>query len=46
LLHALANKNPQNMQALTDCLADVPWRREQYGKEILQVLRKVEGDVS
>lgn len=43
LLHALANKNPQNMQALSDCLADVPWRREQYGEEILKVLRKVEG---
>jgi ribonuclease D len=43
LLHALANKNPQNMQSLTDCLADVPWRREQYGEEILKVLRKVEG---
>ena len=40
LLHVLAAKNPQNSQALTDCLADVPWRRERYGEEILTVLTK------
>jgi ribonuclease D len=42
LLHALANKNPLEMDSLAECLRDVPWRREQYGEEILQVLRKVE----
>jgi ribonuclease D len=40
LLHVLAAKNPQNSQALTDCLSDVPWRRERYGEEILEVLKK------
>lgn len=44
LLHTLANRNPQEMEALTECLQDVPWRREQYGEEILFVLRKVEGE--
>jgi ribonuclease D len=43
LLHALANKNPLEKDALAECLQDVPWRREQYGEEILKVLRKVEG---
>ncbi len=42
LLHALANKNPLEMDSLAECLRDVPWRREQYGEEILQVLKKVE----
>jgi ribonuclease D len=43
LLHALAARNPQYMSALTECLSDVPWRRERYGEEILKVLRKVKG---
>jgi hypothetical protein len=43
LLHNLASRNPLKMDSLTECLEDVPWRREQYGEEILQVLRKVEG---
>jgi ribonuclease D len=33
LLHALANKNPLEMDSLAECLRDVPWRREQYGEE-------------
>jgi ribonuclease D len=41
LLHLLANKNPLDEDSLTECLEDVPWRRKQYGEEILQVLRKV-----
>jgi ribonuclease D len=40
LLSRLAAKNPQNDQTLTDCLSDVPWRRERYGDEILKVLSK------
>lgn len=40
LLHMLAAKNPQDIRALTKCLADVPWRRERYGEEILKVLKK------
>jgi len=43
LLHQLAAKNPQEMDALSECLADVPWRRERYGQEILVVLRKTAG---
>ncbi len=40
LLNRLAAKNPKNNHALSDCLADVPWRRERYGEEILTVLKK------
>ncbi|HSB67651.1 MAG TPA: HRDC domain-containing protein [Anaerolineales bacterium] len=40
LLHELAAKNPQTLQALSSCLADVPWRRERYGEEIIKVLNK------
>lgn len=43
LLHALANQNPVEMEGLGECLKDVPWRRAQYGEEILVVLRKLEG---
>jgi ribonuclease D len=42
LLHTLATRNPLEMDSLAECLEDVPWRREQYGEEILMVLRKVE----
>ncbi len=40
LMHQLATKNPQNMKSLKACLAEVPWRRERYGEEILKVLNK------
>ncbi len=40
LLNRLAAKNPKTNHALSDCLADVPWRRERYGEEILGVLKK------
>lgn len=43
LLHVLAARNPQEMGALSECLSDVPWRRERYGEEILKVLMKVKG---
>jgi ribonuclease D len=43
LLSLLASKNPQNMEALKECLQDVPWRRKRYGEEILKVLVKVGG---
>ncbi len=43
LLHALANQNPLELEGLGECLKDVPWRRAQYGEEILVVLRKLEG---
>lgn len=40
LLNLLASKNPQNMRSLTACLAEIPWRRERYGEEILKILKK------
>ncbi len=40
LLARLAAKNPQDIAALADCLADVPWRLERYGEEILKILTK------
>ena len=43
LLHQLAAKNPQDMHALSECLSEVPWRRERYGEEILLVLKKAGG---
>ncbi|HEX9090916.1 MAG TPA: HRDC domain-containing protein, partial [Anaerolineales bacterium] len=43
LLHQLASRNPLEAEGLADCLSDVPWRRKQYGEEILAVLRKVRG---
>ena len=41
ILHQLAAKNPQDMDAISDCLAEVPWRRERYGVDILNALKKV-----
>jgi ribonuclease D len=41
LLHQIAAKNPLEMGTLSECLVEVPWRRERYGEEILDVLRKV-----
>ena len=43
LLHSLASTNPLEMEALKECLQEVPWRRERYGEEILKVLRKAGG---
>jgi ribonuclease D len=45
LLHCLAAQNPQDKRALSECLSDIPWRRERYGGEILNVLRKVAGRI-
>jgi ribonuclease D len=41
LLHQLAAKNPQEIETLSECLAEVPWRRARYGQEILNELKKV-----
>jgi ribonuclease D len=38
LLFALARANPTNPAELTQVLESVPWRREQYGAQILQAL--------
>jgi ribonuclease D len=43
ILHQLAARHPQDLITLEECLADVPWRREHYGEEILSVLKKVGG---
>jgi ribonuclease D len=43
LLSILAAKNPLEMDALGECLQDVPWRKARYGEEILKVLRKLGG---
>jgi ribonuclease D len=43
LLQQLAAKNPLEMDALSECLAQVPWRRKRYGQEILIILRKAAG---
>jgi ribonuclease D len=43
LLHLLANRNPLGEEALAECLADVPWRRDNYGEEILKLLQKLAG---
>jgi ribonuclease D len=42
LLHDIASRNPKNMDELSEVLHGVPWRQEQYGEEILILLRKVE----
>jgi ribonuclease D len=41
LLNSLASRNPTDMHTLSECLSDVPWRRERYGEEILKVLTKM-----
>jgi ribonuclease D len=45
LLHVLAARNPQDMGALSECLSDIPWRRERYGDEILNVLKKLQARI-
>jgi len=42
LLSLLAAKNPLEKAELVECLQDVPWRQEQYGDEIIKVLKRVE----
>jgi ribonuclease D len=41
LLHLLATRNPLDADDMAECLADVPWRRDNFGKEILKLLQKV-----
>ncbi|MFZ2098172.1 MAG: HRDC domain-containing protein [Anaerolineales bacterium] len=42
LLHRLASHNPQEMQAISACLPDVPWRFQRYGEEILHALKRAQ----
>ena len=40
IMHHLAQNNPQSTEELAALLADVPWRREHFGTQILEVLTK------
>ncbi len=40
LLYALVSTNPSNRQELSKVLADVPWRLERFGEDILSTLTK------
>jgi len=40
LLYALVSSNPSNRAELARVLADVPWRLERFGEDILSVLTK------
>ena len=40
LLYALISTNPSNREELAMVLADVPWRLERFGEDILSILTK------
>ena len=40
LLYALISNNPANREELDKVLADVPWRLERFGEDILSILSK------
>jgi len=40
LLYALISNNPTNREDLARVLADVPWRLERFGEDILSILTK------
>jgi ribonuclease D len=40
LLYALVSTNPANREELANVLADVPWRLERFGEDILSILTK------
>lgn len=40
LLYALISNNPANREELDKVLADVPWRLERFGEDILSILTK------
>ncbi len=42
ILEALASRNPQDEAALAEVMAATPWRRAQFGAEILEVLAQIE----
>jgi ribonuclease D len=39
LMNAIASQNPKGRPELAKILADVPWRLEEFGEELLQVVR-------
>lgn len=43
LMTALAEANPQNEVDLADTMGDAPWRRENFGEEILRVIHNHRG---
>lgn len=40
LLQRLAEKNPRSLEEVAEIMRDVPWRMENFGEEILGLLRK------
>jgi ribonuclease D len=40
ILEAIASRNPQGTEELFQCMQSAPWRFEQYGKKIIQVLKE------
>ena len=39
-MHAIAEKNPKNLEALAALMPESPWRLEEYGVKILELLTK------
>jgi hypothetical protein len=39
-MHAIAEKNPKNIEALAALMPDSPWRLEKYGLKILALLEE------
>jgi hypothetical protein len=40
VVFALAESGPKTPEALAEVLKDVPWRLENFGPEILEILKK------
>jgi len=40
LMLALAERDPRTAEELAEVLAAAPWRRERYGEQILEVIRR------
>ena len=40
ILEAIASRNPQGTEELFQLMQSAPWRFEQYGKKIIQVLKE------
>ncbi len=38
LMHTLAERNPLNLEELTEAMKDTPWRLEHFGEQILETL--------
>ena len=38
LVFTLAERNPHNLEELADAMSEVPWRKEHFGEQIMEVL--------